>query len=218
MHQLIEKMHDTCLEGAHVSPTSNANKGNNFYVMKEDTRVDGPWSDQSVATYVPLGVRNMILKPWQNQVLEWSKEPDDRTVHVIFDEIGNIGKSKLVTYLCTKKLACRIPPMEHHKDVMRACLDRISTCYLIDLPRAMDKRRMNSMWAAIETIKDGYAYDDRYRYREQYFEPPCVVVFTNILPDPAMLSRDRWSIWYVANDRLTRTPTGESTPPASQVY
>jgi hypothetical protein len=41
-----------CLEqlpGAHVSATSNPthHTGDEFYVMKEDTRIEGPWTDRS---------------------------------------------------------------------------------------------------------------------------------------------------------------------------
>ena len=35
----------------HVSVTSNENRDNMFYVMKESTRVEGPWSDKD--PYVP---------------------------------------------------------------------------------------------------------------------------------------------------------------------
>jgi len=69
----------------------------------------------------------------------------------------------------------------------------------------------DAMSAAIEEIKNGYAYDDRYRFQEAMFEPPHVWVFTNTMPDTKLLSLDRWKFWTITDDNRLQpfynTPT-----------
>jgi hypothetical protein len=64
------------------------------------------------------------------------------------------------------------------------------------------------MWSAVESIKNGFAWDDRYSYREKYFDCPNIWVFSNQCPDMSMLSEDRWKLWEVRNKVLV--PYGEA--------
>jgi len=56
---------------------------------------------------------------------------------------------------------------------------------------------MHQLWSAIETIKGGYAYDDRYSFKEKFFDPPRVIVYTNELNSEtkSLLTPDRWRVW-----------------------
>lgn len=205
------------LNGAHVGPTSNACHltGNEFYVLKESTRVDGPWTDRDTPRFVQKRFRGAIQwKPWQSTVLDMiHTEPDDRTVNVLIDIDGKSGKSFLTTYLGSHGLASRIPQMKEAKDIMRMVMDKPECdCYFIDLPRAISKRDQNAIYGAIEEIKNGYAFDDRYRFREKYFEPPHVWVFTNHAPDEDLLTKDRWRLWM-----LHRGPLGIFLVPHRQM-
>lgn len=49
------------LFNAHWTPTSNENKSNNFYVIKSDTRILGPWTDKDRDIYIPKQYRNIEL-------------------------------------------------------------------------------------------------------------------------------------------------------------
>ena len=172
------------------SVTSNANKENDFYVMKSETRIDGPWSDQD--KYIPRQVRGIKLYPWQQRILEDRLDFDTRTINIVYDTAGNKGKSTLCTYAGSKGLARRIPILESYKDFMRMVMDTPkSSLYLVDFPRGLSKGNCVSFWGAIETLKDGYAYDDRYNFREEYFDSPNIWVFCNKLPDFELLSRAR---------------------------
>ena len=75
-------------------------------------------------------------------------------------------------------------------------------CYLIDMPRAMNKERLYGLFSAVESIKDGFAYDDRYHYKEKLFDCPNIWMFTNVEPDMGMLSRDRWRFYEVKDNEL----------------
>lgn len=183
---------------AHVSRTSNANMKNEFYVLKNDTRLDGPWTDRDKE--LPVQYRNPPEKwyVWQKQVLDIiEQKPDERRIYVIFDPIGKHGKSFLRGYLGCRNLVCSIPPLNDFKDIMRMICDRpTSKTYMIDIPRGMDKKKMNNLIGAIEELKNGYAFDERYSFKEKWFDTPHIFIFTNVEFDKELLSADRWLTIY----------------------
>lgn len=182
---------------AHCTPTSNENRDNMFYVIKLNTRIDGPWSDLDLN--IPRNLRgNINWWPWQQTVIDSAAIYDDRVVDVIINTSGNIGKSLLSSWLGVRKMARRITVQREPRDVARSvmCGDKLPL-YFIDLPRATSHQNQHTMYAAIEEIKNGYAYDDRYKFKEEYFDPPRVWVFTNTAPDKNLLSADRWRLWQI---------------------
>jgi len=190
--------------GVHWSPTSTANGKSFSYVLKEDTRVDGPWSNQ-VAEAPPPGPPRQIaflneenMYPWQKQIVASAKEFDSRVVDIVVDKKGCQGKSVIKTFIGFNKIGRPVPFVNDYRDIMRMIMGTpASPMYLIDIPRAIDKKHLFQLFAGIESIKDGYAYDDRYTFKEMYFDSPRVWVFTNVDPDPALLSRDRWRVWCI---------------------
>lgn len=190
------------LVGAHWSVTSAENRDNFFYVTKEETRVEGPWTDKD--KYIPRQVRDIVLRPWQQAVVDKSKEWDTRSINLIYDTDGNIGKSILCTYMGVHGMGAQLPFVNNYKDLMRMVYSVHASCYLIDMPRAINKDALFQLYGGIETIKSGFAFDDRYEYKYRYFDCPSIWVFTNSLPDPDLMSRDRWNIWSVESGNLIR--------------
>ena len=170
-----------------------------FYVEKDETRVDGPWRDDDEILYIPRQIREITeLRCWQLEVIQSLQKWDARTINLIFCPEGNIGKSILVGYCRAHRLARALPPVNDHKDIMRMVCDLpTSKAYLFDMPRAINKDRLYGFYAGIETMKDGYAYDDRYSFKEKVFDCPNIWIFSNTLPDESLLSPDRWRIWVV---------------------
>lgn len=196
------------LPGAHALPTSNPvfYTGDQFYVMKEETRINGPWSnkDDVNPADMPRRLRSELnWFPWQRAVLDIiNKDPDDRIVNVIIDTFGNNGKSTFSMWLKAHKKAHRIPVQKDARDIMRLVMNQSKlSCYMIDLPRSTSSMAQNAIYGAIEEIKNGYAYDDRYHFQDELFEPPHVWIFTNVLPDQSLLSRDRWRFWTITHDK-----------------
>jgi len=193
----------------HVSVTSTESvKGGPFYCMKDQTRVEGPWTEKDYAEPQPMtrqlvdsGIYESRL-PWQSKLLELTAGFDMRHIHVVHDTNGNQGKSIFVEYACREGLARKIPPMDSIEDIMGCVLaTKASRCYVIDLPRAMRKGQLFKMYAGIECLKDGYAYDKRYHFKEMWFDRPQIIVFTNKLPKRKWLSADRWKFWKVDEER-----------------
>jgi len=197
---LIGRMAGSHFQGCHLSPTSNANRGNNYYVMKEDTRVAGPWTDHDAPIVRPHQLPNCALRPFQEHILNDTVfEP--RVINIIIDTKGNHGKSYLSLYASVYKKATVVPALTEYKDVMAFCLvAEIRPVLIVDLPRAIPKRNLNGFFSGLESIKDGKAFDCRFRYREKIFDAPNIWVFSNVIPNPNVLSVDRWKYWSISED------------------
>lgn len=206
----------------HWSPTCTKNMNDSRYVEKLETRIDGPWRHDD--EYIPPEMINVTLKPWQQDVL------DDivfapRIVNVLVCPKGNIGKSFLCEYADINGLAIDIDPQESQLGYMRQIFGRPKgKLYLVDFPRRSNVNSCNHVgfWNAMEMLKNGKAYDDRYMYRRKRFPKPNVWVFTNEMPDTYILSEDRWVLWKVVNDKLVKInsdgqPLGNPGPPVEDV-
>lgn len=211
----VKKRKGPAKEGYHFhwSPTSNANRDNDFYCLKEDTRILGPWTDKD--PYIPRQVREVkTLLPWQQQIYDDADNWDKRHINVIYDVKGEIGKSTLVSYLMAHGRGRRIPCMDSYKDYMQMVMDAPkSKLYLVDFPRSISHKNTASFWSAIETIKDGYAYDARNHFREMLFDCPNIWVFTNQMPDVKALTTSRWLLWEVNTETLELEPYVDETDP-----
>lgn len=183
----------------HFSPTSKKNIDNTDYCEKDDTRRGGPWKHDDVEIYIPRQIREIKgLYPWQDEIKNKVDVWDTRSINVVYCQHGNIGKSTLIGYLRAHQLARCIPPVNDYKDFMRMVCDLpTARCYCVDMPRAMNKDKLLGFYTGIESVKDGYAYDDRYRFVEKVFDCPNIWIFSNQLPDESLLSGDRWKIWEV---------------------
>ena len=189
----------------HWSVTSSRGAQSDEYVCKVSTRVDGPWEHRGRGIFIPRQLVGLRLRPWQQQLLDKARDPEQRQINCIYDPVGCIGKSTISLYLRCHKIAKLIPPLNDAKDIMQAvCSMGPATCYIADLPRGMPKKALGPFWSALEKVKDGYCYDTRYRLRELIMNPPAVIVFTNVLPEKMYLSEDRWNIWKVEDNILSR--------------
>lgn len=186
------------------SLTSDAHKDDFNYVEKVATRIDGPWSDSDPPPpYIPRQIRNIQLREWQATIAIAAGLWQPRIINVIIDKVGNIGKSILCTYLRCHNLARIIPAVNDYKDIMRlVCNMPTSKCYICDLPKSCPKYALSGMFSALESLKNGYCWDDRYRFTEKIFDSPNVYVFTNKDIDNKLLSEDRWKLWHVVDGRL----------------
>ena len=91
------------LEGAHWSITSERASRTFSYVMKADTRVEGPFrNDDEKKPPLTRQLRQFLeldMYDWQKWIIESVKDVDNRCIKVVLDEIGNNGKSIIAEYL-----------------------------------------------------------------------------------------------------------------------
>lgn len=193
---------NTLFKKFHISRTSANNKDNDFYVCKEETRLEGPYKDTDIE--VPRDVKKMIkLLPWQKKLKKTLSTEEDRIIDVIIDLEGNSGKTSFTRYMMVHHGGKLLPMCNDYKDILRMvmCIGK-KDLYFIDMPRAMNKEKLYQFYSAIETIKGGYAYDDRYEFKDMIFDPPRICIFTNKKPDLKLLSQDRWRLWTIRNKKL----------------
>jgi hypothetical protein len=99
---LRHRYRDVCAVPNYLEPTTNAARGDIFYVTKVDTRIEGPWFDKDVVKTLTRQLRVFVTKemyPWQKQILDIVGKVDDRHINIVFDHIGNCGKSMFSEYL-----------------------------------------------------------------------------------------------------------------------
>lgn len=206
---MIKFTHKT-FPDAHISPTTGQITRSNdfFYVLKEHTRIDGPWTDkdekkQYEISKLPLKYqKDFEWYPWQQFVIDKSSEkPDDRGINIVIKK-GNVGGTTLALWMSSRGLACYIPPLEKGEDIIHMVMAKApSSCYFIDLPRAYDQKHLRSMYSAIENIKNGYVWETRYEFKDKMFDSPHIWILTNTMPKANLLTSDRWCYWLISDDK-----------------
>lgn len=183
-----------------------------FYCMKQDTRIDGAWSDVDYAkanVYVPRQFRGLTLYPWQKTVIDSGNVFCDRTVDCIVDTSGCNGKSTVARLCMLNGKGIKLPCHNDGIKLIQAACNMLTARELrdpshifVDMPRAMGKDRLLGLYTAIEEIKGGYVYDERNHYKEWWYDSPRIWVFTNQIPDFSLLSADRWKLWKIVEGEL----------------
>lgn len=142
---------------------------------------------------------DLNLLGWQGMAVADLSEQNDRQITVIVDPEGNNGKSWLTKYLVCNRICNLVPVLGDYKDMMRICMAKAGTGYVIDMERTQNPAKATGLWRAIESVKNGYLFEDRYNFRDMWIEPPKVLVLTNDNPPIETLSADRWRIYGIAH-------------------
>lgn len=140
--------------------------------------------------------KNVNWKPWQMNVLDILKsKPNNRTIHVFVDPIGNVGKSYLCKYIAITfhdVIICdgkKDNIFNQVKTTMDSCI--VPRIILLDVPRS---NRDFINYGVIEQLKNGLIYSGKYEGGKCIFPIPHVLIFTNEIVDLNKMSRDRWII------------------------
>lgn len=197
-----------------ASPTHDSKEEHfDFYATKEESRIGAVRSDKDPVLYVPDDVKEDMktLLPWQQQLFEICKiTTNRRKIYYVYEPNGGFGKTMWTRWMMAHGHGEILPLCDDYKDMMRMvmCIGPKNT-YMVDVPKAMPKKKLASFYSAVETIKGGYAYDDRYSFKRALFRPPNIVVFSNNLPNLNMLSWDRWVILSVTGGQLVQYSTDQ---------
>lgn len=209
----VVKMFDAeGLKDFRLSPTSKVNMDNMFYVLKDETRVDGPWRDIGSTEYIPQTWKRAPY-PWQAAIL--ATPPSDRYVNVLVDYAGGLGKSFVYKAgVAAGKRIYKMDPTSGFKEITRdlcsklmAAKDRSPEIVIVNFNRAFPEKSMACALCGIETILDGEVQDDRYATKLWRFDAPAVWVFANRDIPLQLLSQDRWKKWKVMGNMLVSFDT-----------
>ncbi|ALE29693.1 replication associated protein [Lake Sarah-associated circular virus-28] len=133
------------------------------------------------------------LYEWQSKLnSELAREPDDRSITFIIDELGNSGKSWYATYYkWNHPETTQIFRPKKVADMAYELNERVRVVFM-DCARA--KAGEYLQYDFLEEIKDGMVFSPKYESRTKYLSNCHVVVLMNEQPDMTKLSQDRYVI------------------------
>lgn len=147
----------------------------------------------------PYGL-HISLRGWQRDIIDIiNTEPDDRTVHWVYEEEGGAGKTTLGKYIFLNYE--RVVVLGGKADDMKNCIVQYiekNDCYprVIIINIARDSR--NISYKGIEEIKDMFFYSGKYEGGMVCGPNPHVFVFANNPPLEGRLSADRWKLIHIS--------------------
>lgn len=164
-----------------------------FYACKEDTRVEGPWSDMDVETFVPFQYQGIMgnFRAFQQHIWDSADVRDARKIDVVVDHYGNAGKSSIAALMEIYGRGLDLPPINDSDKLIASVCDilvakacRDPKVLFFDLTRSQNQDALHGLYVAIEQCKKGKVYDLRYTYKDWWFHSPRIWVFCNATPRP----------------------------------
>lgn len=143
---------------------------------------------------------------WQQKVLQLLDEPpDDRSIHWIYDPIGNSGQTEFVTYLACERDAVSLA-YGHYTDVLNLASSMANqNIYAWNLTGIKPANVSElDLYPALDSVKDGLFLDLKYEPKMVMMNPPHVIVMANHLPKIEYISIDRWKLWEIKDSDLIK--------------
>lgn len=136
------------------------------------------------------------LRPWQNELTDiLEKDTSDRTIHWVYDPIGNNGKSKLASHLVMQSEYIRLTNGKT-ADIAHSWNGEN---VVFDYSRSQEEL-IN--YGILEDVKNGSVFSPKYDSKCKSFKSPKVCCMSNFLPDVGKMSQDRWQIYTIENNKL----------------
>lgn len=181
------------LSGADFSPAASI--GLTRYCSKNESRIDGPWASGDHYFGKDLQVVRDNMFGWQKRLVRLvDEEPHDRHILWYYDPDGCAGKSKFCKYM-TKFKDCLAITTGKASDILYVVKEmEKKRMYIFDLARTIPKGYEDEFYLTLESVKNGYFINTKYKGGVVMFETPHVIVFSNFMPNRAKLSDDRWRI------------------------
>ena len=154
-----------------------------------------------------IDVENVILRPWQEGLLNYIK-PSDREVIWVIGRKGNEGKTWFQEFLAStfgwSRVVCGMDIRMKKSSICHILSKRslmTTDIFLFDVGKAKTEDDMN--YELLEQIKNGRTLAAKFDSKELKFHTPnTIVVFSNEMPDVDQLSKDRWKIFQIRDEDL----------------
>lgn len=176
------------------------------YCMKPE-RISGPFGDQEFDRVYALRYKpvDLVLRPFQEELKNYLLAPnaDDRKIMVVVDPEGGSGKSKFAKYMYDHKVF--LIEYSNTEKAKNAAADELPALgCIVDMSRCKPKDVSNGdIYAALESIKNGYFRSTFRQNRMVIVNPPNMVIFTNHKPDLSSLSADKWDLKLIDRSNWT---------------
>lgn len=143
-------------------------------------------------------LHNKTLKPFQLDIVNMLQEDiNDRVIHWYWDEQGKTGKTSIAKHLCINNPNNILFVNGAGKDVKYAVSEFVSNeendllMVIFYFTRSVEGY---ISYEAIESVKDGILFNNKYESKMSIFNCPHVICMANFEPDMDRLSIDRWNI------------------------
>lgn len=168
------------------------------YCSKAEGRIEGPWiKGLDISVPRPLKLIN-VFRPFQQRIIDLINDEktknDDRTIYWFWEPNGNIGKTQLAKYICSKYNALYLSGKAN--DIKFAVAEHIKSKKELDVAIFYYTRSVEDYvsYEALESIKDGIFFSGKFESKQCIFNSPIVICFANFAPNTNSLSNDRWHI------------------------
>lgn len=143
------------------------------------------------ALHQPVETTIVQLRPWQQAIVDIVNAPvNNRTVHWIYDSVGNTGKSELCNYLELHFKAHIVMGGKFSDLAFEFPITPAPEIVVLDLTRTAVE---HTPYTYIEQVKNGRLSSPKYQSVTKRFKSPHLFVFSNQIPDYTKLSQDRWN-------------------------
>jgi len=162
------------------------------YTQKADTRTGQVFLRNVKRIRALKCLAKNDLYEWQRNLVDiMEQEPNDRTIYWYWEEVGNVGKSALVRYLCIKHGAMLVSGKG--ADIKYQIANAVEPPDIIiwDIPRTAENY-VN--YSALEEVKNGCFASNKYESKMVIINPPHIVCFANFEPNYEAVSQDRWKV------------------------
>lgn len=198
---LGDKIHFEKAKGNKESNIDYCSKEGDYTIL-EEKRINGYTAED-------LGlIEEKDLYYWQKEIIEIIKKggKKDRNIYWYWSECGNIGKTEFTKYLMfhhnadfvqgkKSDITCSIAGKDGKK--------KAKETYIFGYPRTYEDY---VSYDALECVKDGLIFSNKYESGSQLYPKPVVIVFSNFKPVVKSLSLDRWVIKELTNKDCSKTP------------
>jgi len=190
---------------AAIKPTSNNGGSAGFsYAMKNDTRVEGPWTNlRSNPRFDDI---KKGLYHWQ--IMVNSIKPTQRAIHLICDPQGRNGKTVWAEYMAfhTKEaiylMNYFVTPLELMQFAYEFSKEGKDTFFIVDLPRVKpNPTHLKLITDVLEKLANGVVQETRYKAKQKLLGLTKVVVLSNYELD-LDLTHDRVHKWTIRDHEL----------------
>lgn len=165
------------------------------YCMKAETRVLGPWMDETGYHGEDLPTEAQLYD-WQLDIRDYLlDESASREIVWMWDKTGNTGKSSFAKYMYYHHKILTLHWGNASDMANLICKLGPKRAYIFDLTRTKPATfAKGDIYATMEALKGGYLVNGKYEGGTMCWKPPQVVIFSNELPDVVSCSLDRWKI------------------------
>ncbi|KAH3876173.1 hypothetical protein DPMN_000008 [Dreissena polymorpha] len=153
----------------------------------------------------------LVLRPWQLEVLKKLEEQNDRQILFVMDPVGGNGKTTLACYMMSTLDAIRF---ENGKSNDLKYMYKGQKYVVFDFCRSSSE---HINYEVIEALKNGVFCSYKYESVMRMYDSPKMLVLMNEGPDMTKLTADRYVLYALPEEVLRFDPPLPVEKPVAMV-